>query len=160
MNESLLKRPAVVPFVECPNCKQLLEYGAENCPRCREEIGSDYALVSAVIVHHNTQACSMANSIKGFDPFVFIALVGSGFIYAIDMYAYGSLVLFNFVVLWPAIPLPAILVWFVRFGRFKIGDEEYVRARREMRGSLLLWLAILAVQLIVIGAWWLRTPAA
>jgi len=62
MSESLLKKPAVVPFVECPNCKQLLEYGAENCPRCREEVGSDYALVSAAVVHHNTQACSLANS--------------------------------------------------------------------------------------------------
>ena len=160
MSESLLKKPAVHPFVECPNCKQLLEYGAESCPRCREEIDAGYAIVSAVVVHHNTQACSLANSIKGFDPFVFIALAGSVFIYAIDMYAYGSLVLFNFIVLWPAIPLLAVLVWFIRFGRFNIGDDEYIRAKREMRGSLLLWLAILAVQFIVIGAWWLRTPAA
>jgi hypothetical protein len=81
------------------------------------------------------------------------------FIYAIDIHAIGSLALFYFIILWPVIPLMVILIWFIRFGRFKIGDEEYLRAKREMRGSLLLWLAILAVQLIVIGAWWLRTPA-
>ncbi len=75
MSESMFKVPAVVPFVECPNCKQLLEYGIESCPRCREEISSDYALLSAIIVHHNTQACSLANSIKGFDTFVFIAQI-------------------------------------------------------------------------------------
>jgi hypothetical protein len=159
MSEPLLKKPAVHSFVECPNCKQLLEYGAGVCPRCREEINSDYALVSAVVVHHNTQACSLANSIKGGDTFAYIAIVGSVFIYAIDIYAIGSLALFYFIVLWPVIPLLVVTVWFIRFGGFKIGDEEYLSAKREMRGSLLLWLAILAVQLIVIGAWWLRTPA-
>lgn len=160
MNEPLWKKPAVHPFVECPNCKQLLEWGADSCPRCREEIDPDYALASAAAVHHNTQACSLANSVKGFDAFALIALVGSVVIYAFDMYAFGSLALFYLIVLWPAIPLLAVLVWFARFGRFKIGDEEYLRARRAMRGSLLLWLAILALQLIVIGAWWWRTPAA
>lgn len=154
MRESLFKKPAVVPFVECPHCKQLLEYGAERCPRCREEIGSDYAFASAVVVHHNTQACSLANSIKGFDPFIFIALIGSLLIYAIDIYAFGSLTLFYFILVWPAVPLLTILVWFYRFGRFKIGDEEYVRARRDMRSSFMLWLAILAVQFIAIVAHW------
>jgi RNA polymerase subunit RPABC4/transcription elongation factor Spt4 len=159
MNESMLKAPAVVPFVECPNCKQLLEYGAEVCPRCREEINSGYAFVSAVVVQHNTQACSLANSIKGFDSFVWIAVLGSLLIYAIDMYTFKSLVLFNFILIWPAIPLLAILPWFYRFGRFKIGDEDYVRARRDMRTSLMLWLAILGVQLIILARWWWRTPA-
>src|SRR5438270_2971410 len=139
MSESMLKKPAVVPFVECPNCKQLLEYGAERCPRCREEISSEYALISAVVVHHNTQACSLANSIKTFDPFVFIALVGSVAIYVLEKYAFGSLVFFNFILTWPAIPLLAILVWFYRFGRFKVGDEEYARAKRDMRSSFMLW---------------------
>ena len=155
----MLKTPAVVPFVECPNCKQLLEYGAKVCPRCREEIDSEYGFASAVVVHHNTQACSLANSIKGFDSFLWIALVGSLLIYVIDMYVFGSLVLFNIILMWPMIPLLVILVWFYRFGRFKIGDEEYVRAKREMRSSFLLWLAILGVQLITLAAWWWRTPA-
>jgi len=67
MSESLLKVPAVFPFVECPNCKELLEVGAPFCPRCREEISPVYGFVSAFIVHHNTQACSLANSISTFD---------------------------------------------------------------------------------------------
>jgi hypothetical protein len=154
MRESLLGNPAVVPFVECPNCKQLAEYGAEGCPRCREEIDPGYALVSAVVVHHNTQACSLANTIKGFDPFVYIALAGSVFMYAVDWYAVEGPALSYLVLTWPVIPLAVILVWFYRFGRFEIGDEEYVRARREMRGSCLLWLAILAAQLLALFAVW------
>jgi hypothetical protein len=131
-----------------------VEYGADVCPRCREAIDPEYALASAVVVHHNTQACSLANSIKGGDAFAYIAIIGSIAIYAIDISAFGSLAIFNFLVLWVVIPLLAIIVWFIRFGGFKIGDEEYLRARRDMRGSLLLWLAILIVQLIVIGVYW------
>ena len=150
MPSSLEKQHAVIPFVECPNCKELLEYGAERCARCREEISPDYALVSAVVVHANTQACSMANTIKGFDPFVYLTLVLSAFIYAIDTYAIGSPALFYFVPAWPMIPLLVILFWFNRFALFKAGDEEFARARRDMLGSLLLWAAILAAQVIAL----------
>ena len=150
----MFKRPAVVPLVECPSCKQLLEYGVEYCSRCREKIDSDYALISAVVVHHNTQACSLANTIKGADSFVIIALIGTPLIFVIDIYAFGSLTIFPLILIWPVIPLLTIIVWFYRFGRFKLGDEEYGQAKRDMRSSLLLWGAILAVQLIIVLAWW------
>lgn len=154
MRESLLGKPAVVPFVECPNCKQLAEYGAEGCPRCREEIAPEYALVSAAVVHHNTQACSLANSVGGFDPFAYIALAGSVLMYAVDWYAVEGPALSYLILVWPLMPLPVILSWFYRFGRFAIGDEDYVRARREVRGSLMLWLAILGVQLLALVVVW------
>lgn len=150
MNDSLLSKPAVVPFVECPNCKQLVEYGAQSCRRCREEIGPEYALVSAVLVQHNTQACSLANSVKGFDAFVFIALLVSALAYAIDAFALGSLGIFYIALAMPTIPLLVIAVWFYRFGRFALGDEEYAGARRDMRGSFMMWLALLLAQLSVV----------
>jgi hypothetical protein len=153
MRDSMLKTPAVVPFVECPNCKQLLEYGAKSCPRCREEIGPDYAVASAVLVYYNTQACSLANSIKGFDPFAFIALVGSAGAYVLDRYVAGSPALFYLVLAWPLIPLAVIAVWLYRFGRFKLGDEEYAGARRDLRNSFGMWLALLFAQLAVLAAW-------
>ena len=159
MSESLLRKPAVYPFVECPNCRQLLELGAEACPRCREEIDPSYGLVSAIVVHHNTQACSVANSISGFNAFVPLALVGSVLIYALDVYVSGAPTLFPLILIWPTVPLIAILVWFFRFGRFKIGDDEYLSARREMRKSFLLWLAILLVQALALAPWWQRPPA-
>ena len=159
MSESLLKAPAVYPFVECPNCRQLLEYGAESCPRCREEISLEYGLLSAIVVHHNTQACSLAKSISGGDAFFPLALIGSVFIFAADLYVSGSPTLFWFTALWSAIPSLVIVVWFMRFGRFKIGDDEYLKARREMRKSLSLWLALFAVQLLVASVWWMRTSA-
>jgi RNA polymerase subunit RPABC4/transcription elongation factor Spt4 len=74
MSESLFSRPPVHPIVECPNCKQLIEYGFKNCPKCREEIGEEYAARSAAVVYHNTQACSVANSITAFA--FWLALLG------------------------------------------------------------------------------------
>ena len=141
----MLKKPEVVPFVECPNCNQLLEYGAEKCPRCREEIDSGYALLSAVIVHHNTQAISLANTIKTGEPAVVII-----FLTSLIGYSLGSPAMFIVNLITPALSLLIILVWFYRYGRFNIGDEEYVKAKRQMWASFKLWLVVLAAQLIVI----------
>jgi RNA polymerase subunit RPABC4/transcription elongation factor Spt4 len=150
MPRSINEQHAVVPFVECPNCERLLEYGAQMCPRCREEIDPGYALVSSVVVHHSTQACAVANTIKTFDPFAYIAIPLSAVMYLIDTYAVGQPALFYFVPAWPLIPLLFILVWFKRYAPFLTGDAELARARRELRGSLLLWLAILAVQVVAL----------
>ena len=116
-------------------------------------------MVSAIVVHHNTQACSLANSISSGDAFFPLALIGSGLIFAIDLYVSGAPTLLWITALWSAIPLLVIVVWFIRFGRFSIGDEEYLKAKREMRKSLSLWLALFGVQLLVAIVWWLRWPA-
>lgn len=145
MTDSMFKAPAVHPFVECPNCKHLLEYGAGKCPRCREEIDSDYALLSAVIVHHNTQAVSLANTIKTAEPAAIISIGAS-----IYSYFLGLPALFALSFLMPVISLLVILIWFFRFGRFKIGDDEYLKAKRDMKLSLKLWLGLLIVQMLVL----------
>jgi len=36
--------------------------------------------------------------------------------------------------------LLAIVVWYFRYGRFVAGDEEFIKARREMRKSFCFWL--------------------
>ncbi|HEX8175526.1 MAG TPA: hypothetical protein VF543_10435 [Pyrinomonadaceae bacterium] len=141
----MFKAPDVHPFVECPNCKQLLEYGAEKCPRCREEIDSDYALLSAIIVHHNTQAVSLANTIKTAEPAAIISIGTTIYAYFLGMPALFALTFFL-----PILSLLIILIWFFRFGRFKIGDDEYLKAKREMRSSLKLWLGLLIVQVLLL----------
>jgi hypothetical protein len=158
MSESPLK-PPVHPFVECPNCRQLVEFGAQHCSRCREPIDPEYAVVSAVVVHHNTQACSAANFISSFDAFIPLALVGSILIFVIDLYVSGRPTFFLFLPIWPLIPLLVIVGWFFRFGRFKIGDDEFLKARREMRKSFLFWMVVLAVQILAIFTWRFRAAA-
>lgn len=156
MTDPLLKGFPVHPFVECPNCCQLVEFEAERCSRCREPIDRDYAALSATVVHYNTQACSLANHISGFDAFVPLALIGSVLIFVVDLYVSGRPKLSLFLPLWSLIPLLGISFWFFRFGRFKIGDDEFLNARREMRRSLLFWLVVLVVQILAIVVWRLR----
>ncbi len=150
MRESLLKNPPVSPFVECPNCKELLEWEAKLCPRCREEIDPEYANVSAALVYYNTQACSLANSISTFDAFIPVALILGIGIYAIDWYTFGTLRISLAILFWPIMPLLAITLWFIRFGRFNLGDEEFLKAHREMKRSFAFWLALLIVQLLLV----------
>ncbi|HEX3086276.1 MAG TPA: hypothetical protein VHP99_17210, partial [Pyrinomonadaceae bacterium] len=114
---------------------------------------------SAIIVHHNTQACTVANTFSGFDAFIPLALIGSVVIFLIDLYVYGRPTIFLFLPIWPLMPLIIIVGWFFRFGRFKIGDAEFLQARREMRSSLLFWLVVLLVQILAIAVWRLRFGA-
>lgn len=133
--------------------------GVEYCSRCRETIDPEYGLASAIVVHHNTQACSVANVISGFDAFIPLALIGSILIFLIDLYVSGQPTIFLFLPIWPLIPVVIIIGWFFRFGRFKIGDDEFLKARREMRSSFLFWIVVLFVQILAIVAWRFQTSA-
>lgn len=154
MSESPFQRPPIHPFVECPNCRQLLELGTPICPRCREEIQLEYALASAIIVHHNTQAISVAKSISSFDAVIPLALIGSVLIFLGDWYVFDGPGNFFGIFFWPTVPLLAIVVWFFRYGRFKAGDDEFVKARREMFRSFCFWLVFLIVQVLCVLVWW------
>ena len=152
MKETPFKGPAVVPFVECPNCKDLMEHGIEFCPRCREEIAPDYADVSAAVVYYNTQACSVANTITTLDAFIPLALIGTVAIYGGEWLLEGKPRISIGLLFWPVIPLLAIVAWYFRFGTFIAGDAEYLKARREMRRSFAFWLAFLVVDLLLLIA--------
>lgn len=149
MRDSLLNGPPVFPFVECPNCRELLELGAPFCPRCREEISEEYAVVSATIVYYNTQAVSFANTITTFDAFIPLALIGTVLVYVLVWLGSLQPRIPVGLLFWPAMPLFMIVIWYLRFGRFKIGDEEYVLARRKMRRSFAFWLAFLFVMVLL-----------
>jgi hypothetical protein len=138
------------PFVECPNCRKLLRVGLARCPDCYEEVTEEYAFGSAVAVVANTVACDLANHILGFDAFAVIAVILSVFVIAGDLLIYGSAKLALFVVVWPIIPLSLTVLWFFRFGRFDFPDDDYQNAKRGLRRTLGLWLAILAAQVIAL----------
>lgn len=144
MRETMFTRPAVIPFVECPNCKSLIEFGAEQCSRCREEIDENYALLSAAVVQFNTQACTSANTIKTAEPAIVISIISATWSYFIEIPA-----LFILALATPILFLSTILVWFFRYGRFKIGDEDFLKAKRDMSASLKLWMGLLIVELLV-----------
>jgi len=142
------------PFVECPNCRKLVRVGVKRCADCYEEVSEDYAVNSAVAIVANTVACDVANSIRGYDSFAVLAVIGSIAIYLLDLYISGSPAFFYFVLFWSVMPLMTTLLWFYRFGRFRLGDAEYLDAKRHMRRTLTIWLAITSAQIVALGTWW------
>jgi uncharacterized iron-regulated membrane protein len=51
----------------------------------------------------------------------------------------------------PTISLAAVLMWFRRYRKFRIGDQEFVKAKVRMRTSLRLWSTLLVVQLLALA---------
>lgn len=126
--------------------------GLKRCPDCYEEVTEEYALSSALGVVVNTVSCDIANSIKGFDSFAVIAIILSLLIFVVDFVS-GSPRLFYFVFTWPIMPLVTSVLWLYRFGGFKLGDQEYVKAKRAVIGSLTLWVGITGAQIVALIAW-------
>ena len=142
--DALFTNPRVSPFVECPSCKRLIECNATTCPHCREEIDPQYAAVSKMIVVFNTAACSSANTIKTAEYGAILVFLASAVGFWID----PTLVIVN--LLTPVMSIAAIALWFYRFGRFTLGDDDYARARRDMRNSLKLWVILIGVQALTL----------
>jgi hypothetical protein len=119
------------------------------CPSCREEVTEDYARASATKLVLNTQACSLANTIKSAEPAVVIVLCASllGFFF-VDP---GLLIVNLFT---PVIYLAAILLWLRYYRKFWIGDDEFQRARARMWSSLRLWIALWLAQLLALIYLW------
>jgi hypothetical protein len=143
------------PFVECPNCQKLVKVGIRRCRDCYEEIPEAYALSSAATMVFNTVACDVANSIAAFDAFAVLAVPLSIACYFFDLYSFGSPRLFYLTLFWSVMPLLPAILWFYRFGTFPLGDDEYLSAKRRVRRTLTLWLAIISAQIIALGIWWL-----
>ena len=140
----------VTPFAECPNCGRFLSLRVEKCPDCHELIDEGYAFYSALHVTVITQTCSFANTIKYIDLASVITFVVSIYVYVLNEQWLFLLVPFMSVV-----PLFVILLWFYRFARFKFAEDDFVEAKRHIRASLWLWLALLTVQLIALATFWL-----
>ena len=136
----------VTPFTECPNCGRFLSLRVEKCPDCQEVIDEGYAFYSALHVTVITQACSFANSIKYVDLIAILALGTSVYLYILN-----EPWLFVLAPFMSAVPLFFIVLWFSRFGRFKFAEDDFQKAKREMRSSLVLWSVIFLVQLIALA---------
>ncbi|HEU4388901.1 MAG TPA: hypothetical protein VFV34_13965 [Blastocatellia bacterium] len=150
MADSFYKDPAVTHFFNCPNCKRLLRFELDQCPDCRELIDEDQKLFSTVINVSLSQACSLANTISTGNPGIFLVLVATLLAYAADVIWMAP-----FMILPGVMMVAAIARWFRRYGWLPLDEPDLLVARREMRQSLMLWLAFLFLEgLVAYLAWW------
>lgn len=145
MNHSFFKDPEVTLFCPCPNCARLLELELEQCPFCRELIGEEYKIIGTVLTALETQACSLANTISTGDPAVIFFLAWDALGWFVGIGWLGGFFLLNMM-----LTLAAIGRWFWRYGRLPLDNAEFRKAKRSMRHSLLLWLALAFFQTIFV----------
>jgi hypothetical protein len=149
----LLSEPMIEPFVQCPNCGRTLRPGVESCPECSQVITAEYARSNVVAVMLRSQACDMKNEVTTFDPAAVILFILTAVAFAWVASGRELSLSFPVLVLISAVLLLSVLVWFYRYGRLADDDDEYLRAKREMKRRLTLWLTLLAVQLITTAFW-------
>lgn len=144
--------PSITPFVECPNCRKLLELGSTQCPECRELIPVDYAALSAMTNILNTEACSVAKDIAGRDFIMTVVLLVEVIpLCLLDLWVFKTPFLFWLTLVPTLIQLLTAVSWYIRFGRFRVlGDSDYAQARQRVVKSARIWAAIFAVQMGVI----------
>lgn len=144
---------SVTPFVECPNCRKLLDIQITQCPECRELISKEYAVLSAASNVVNTRACNLAKEIGLTDRILAPLFVGASiFLYVIDSRILQSSVFSWLTIVAPAAQLLMVMAWHVLFGKFPLGDLAFVNAKRQVMWSGRLWGLILALQMALVLA--------
>jgi RNA polymerase subunit RPABC4/transcription elongation factor Spt4 len=144
---------SITPFVECPNCRKLLDVKTTQCPECRELISREYAALSAFTLVVNTKACNLAKEIASRDRMMAALFVAASIVlYFMDFRTFGSLFFFWFTIVTPVAQLLMVVAWYVLYGRFPLGDSDFVRAKRRIMWSGRLWGLILALDIAVLLA--------
>lgn len=134
-------------FVECPNCRKLLQVGTETCPECREEIDEGYTLRNSLTRVLAAQAVDSAESVAGtrfIVPLVAAASAGAFWLSrdrALLPLFYFTLLPSAACVLWP-------LGWTRRYGWLPLKDEDFPGGGRKVKAALVAWLGLLAGQIL------------
>ena len=153
---SVFSKPAIHENFFCPRCRALLPYGTKQCKFCLEDIDDEYARINAFINFQLTQASSHANIISTFDPAIFFSVIGSlcmrwlKWEFYIEIPRLWPFIEIAYSLVW-LLPIAAIMLWFYRYGRWRIiNSEEYQANRKSMKLSLRMWLAAYVFHIILL----------
>ncbi len=144
MDKNLLA-PEITVTAKCHTCQETILYGLENCPYCEIRLDHEELAVSAINTFVINQAISSANTIKTFDPAAPLFLLLVLLRVLIDLPTWYELVC---SVAW-LFPLLIISAWFIKHSRWDSNDEDFLAARKAMKSSFKVWLALNVLSLIV-----------
>lgn len=146
--DSRFINPSVHLFSKCPNCEKLLpvklsgeEYYIEEkvCQNCGFEFDSYELLQNLVKNTIVTQAVSSASSILGLDLAVIIFVLASIIVFFL-LPSFFLVLYFLFTTTTYSIPIFICVRWLFKFGRWKIIDEEFIEAKKNVKSSLIFWI--------------------
>ncbi len=130
----------------CPGCRQIIATTVQSCGFCGVAIDPAAAAMAATLQERVQEAWTHAGRIRRFAMAmpVFFLLSFVPMVAALG-YACNELALL-------LIPVSLIL-WSKRFGKLESPDPDLPRARRAVRQALLVWVAMVAVNV----GWYLFT---
>ena len=132
--------------------------GAKYCPHCESEIDQECAKKEAAAYTAVTKAIQSGGKITNRDLVVLLFVT-----YTFCMRWFGREAFYDaprgwlwaeviFAIGW-LIPIIAIMRWFYLHGRLTTEDEEYLKAKRDVKWSLRLWIAVQAFHLLLVVAY-------
>ena len=148
----------ITPCFRCYYCREVVALGAISCPHCDNEIDQQRAKKEAAAFAVITKAIQSAGAITNRDLVVLLFITytfwmrWSGREAFFDIPRGWLLVELIFAAGW-LIPVIAITRWFYKYGRQTTDDEEYLAAKKEVKSSLRLWIAVHVFHLLLVVAY-------
>jgi hypothetical protein len=129
----------------CPTCHEFINSGMTTCNYCSVPIDPQVAGAAIELQDKINRACNDASLVRNLAGvmwvFFFVRLIPF-----IGLVAFVGMILLFFAT---AIRL---ILWRVRFGGIKTADIDYKRAKRNILVALGLWLLIVPLLLMLLGA--------
>jgi hypothetical protein len=136
MNKDVLD-PAITATARCHGCNEIVLLGTRQCPYCEMELDQKEMQARALKSVKIDQAITSANTIRTFNPAIFllfiIALLRLVMDFGFQLNLYATFLWF--------LPAVTIVLWFIKHGGWKSFEEDYLTSKKAMKMSLLGWLA-------------------
>jgi hypothetical protein len=136
MNKDVLD-PAITATARCHGCNEIVLLGTRQCPYCEMELDQKEMQARALKSVKIDQAITSANTIRTFNPAIFllfiIALLRLVMDFGFQLNLYATFLWF--------LPAVTIVLWFIKHGGWKSFEEDYLTSKKAMKMSLLAgWL--------------------
>ncbi len=139
----------------CPACREIIMASVSSCRFCGLPIDARTAAQANAAQQALNSAIIQANALKYAGPIALVIAV------LLVLNTFGAMSDGRLLVAWlvPPIAIFASFRWTHRHGSLPTSDSDLAQARRDVRRSMLLWWAVLALELVLIAwaglRWWL-----
>jgi hypothetical protein len=138
----------------CPGCREIIMASATMCRFCGLPIDAHTAAAANAAQQALNSALIQANALKYAGPLA--ALAGIVMILAASAYFVDRRIHLFWLV--PPIALFASMRWFHRHAALPTSDVELLQARRDVQRAVYVWVALMALELLLLawvaGRWW------
>lgn len=150
--DDLFTEPSATPTIKCLSCGETLLYGLKECRYCGVEVNPEYAYRSALYHTYITRACSLANNLITMRPVMWLVAIGGLVMPFMDpplVYRLSPFII-------TALRTAAVIRWRWKHGEISLPDEEFTNWQRVMKREAHIWLALVALQSIILAVSWSR----